>query len=116
MKKITSEDNKVLKELLNGVDVVNFIDYQDGTVVSKMLLNKNGGNVTLFSFDEGEGLSEHTAPFDALIYVIEGEADIVISKKSHVLKAGQVVLMPANAPHALKALKRFKMLLILIKA
>ncbi|NHJ22114.1 MAG: cupin domain-containing protein [Candidatus Lokiarchaeota archaeon] len=81
-----------------------------------MLINKEIGTVTLFSFDKGEGLSEHTAPFDALVYVFDGKAEIIISKKPYILEKGQMITMPAHEPHALKALERFKMMLIMVKA
>jgi len=103
------------RELTQALNLKNLLDYQEGSVVSRTLIDKKVGTVTLFSFDEGEGLSEHTAPFDALVYIIEGESEIKISNKSHVLLKGQIILMPAHEPHALKALKRFKMMLIMIK-
>jgi quercetin dioxygenase-like cupin family protein len=80
-----------------------------------MLVKKDAGTVTLFAFDKDQGLSEHTAPFDALVYVIEGETAITISGKPMTLKAGETVIMPANDPHALKAIERFKMLLVMVK-
>ena len=83
--------------------------------VSKTLIDKQTGTVTLFSFDKGQGLSEHTAPFDALVSVIDGEVEVTISGKSLRVQAGQMVIMPANKPHALKAVERFKMVLTLIK-
>ncbi|MFX1525852.1 MAG: cupin domain-containing protein [Promethearchaeota archaeon] len=92
------------------------VDYQDGSIVSRTLINKDVGTVTLFSFDQGEGLSEHTTPFDAIVYVFDGEAEIMISQKQHILTKGQMILMPANEPHALKALKKFKMMLIMVKS
>ena len=92
------------------------IDYKKASVVSRELINKKTGTVTLFSFDKGEGLSEHTAPFDAFVQIIDGEARIRISGKNHALKIGDIIIMPANKPHALKATKRFKMLLIMIKS
>jgi len=92
------------------------IEYQEGSVVSRTLLNKETGTLTLFAFDKGQGLSEHTAPFDALVYLLDGEAEIVISGKSFHLGTGEMVLMPANKPHALKAIKKFKMLLTMIKS
>ena len=92
------------------------IQYQDGSVVSKEILNKPTGTITLFAFDKGQGLSEHTAPFDALVYVFDGKAEINIAGKQHNLKAGETIIMPANKPHSLKALERFKMLLVMIKA
>ncbi len=93
------------------------ISYQQGSIVSKQLIiKKDTGNVTLFAFDEGQGLSEHTAPFDAMVQVLEGEAEITISKKPYIVKAGEMIIMPANHPHALKALRQFKMLLVMIRA
>ena len=97
------------------LDLKGLVDYQSGSVVSKTLINKKTGTVTLFAFDEGQGLSEHVAPFDAMVNVIDGEADIYISGKPFHLKAGQTIIMPADKPHALKAVKKFKMLLIMIK-
>ena len=92
------------------------LDYQEGSVVSRALMNKDVGSVTLFSFDAGEGLSEHSAPYDALVYVFDGDAEITISGVKHVVKKGQIIIMPANEPHGLKALKKFKMMLIMIKS
>jgi quercetin dioxygenase-like cupin family protein len=92
------------------------LSYQDGAVVSRTLINKKTGTVTLFAFDAGEGLSEHTAPFDALVYLLDGEAEVTISGKSHHLKTGEMILMPAGAPHALKATQKFKMMLTMIKS
>ncbi len=111
--KYLSEHNKENPEIL---DLETLLDYQEGSVVSRMLMNKKIGTVTLFSFDKGEGLSEHTAPFDALAYIIDGKAEIIISKKVYILEKGQMITMPANDPHALKALERFKMMLIMVKA
>jgi len=93
-----------------------FADYQTDAVVSREILRKPAGNVTFFAFDEGQGLSEHTAPFDALAQVVEGEAEIMISGKTHHLHGGELILMPAGQPHALKALKRFKMILTMIRS
>ena len=90
------------------------IEYQAGSVVSRTLIDKEAGNVTLFAFDEGQGLSEHTAPYDALVYLLDGETDISISGKAHRLSSGEAIIMPANEPHALKATKRFKMALVMI--
>ncbi|MBM4446042.1 MAG: cupin domain-containing protein [Chloroflexi bacterium] len=92
------------------------VDYQDGSIVSREIIGKKTGTVTLFAFDQGQRLSEHTAPFDALVYVLEGEAEIVISGKPLRVKQGEMVIMPANQPHALKAIKGFKMILTMIKA
>jgi quercetin dioxygenase-like cupin family protein len=91
------------------------IEYQAGSIVSRMLVNKDAGTVTLFAFDKGQGLSEHTAPFDALVYVIEGVTEITISGKPMTLESGDTVIMPANDPHALKAIEKFKMLLVMVK-
>lgn len=104
------------KELTQALDLEHMVDYQDGSIVSRTLINKDGGTVTLFSFDQGEGLSEHTTPFDAIVYIFDGEAEIMISQKQHILTKGQMILMPANEPHALKALKKFKMMLIMVKS
>jgi quercetin dioxygenase-like cupin family protein len=90
--------------------------YQDGSVVSRVLLKRSGGTITFFAFDTGQGLSEHTAPFDAVAHVLEGEADITISGKAVHVPAGEMVLMPANQPHALIARTRFKMLLTMIRS
>ena len=96
--------------------LVSLVDYQHGSVVSKEIIKKEKGSVSLFAFDKGQGLSEHTAPFDALVYIFDGKAEINIAGKQHSLKTGETIIMPANKPHALKAIERFKMLLIMIKA
>lgn len=98
------------------VNVVDLVDYQAGSVVSRTIIDKPTGNLTLFAFGEGQGLSEHTAPFDALVYIIDGGAEVTISGKHHQLKQGEMVIMPANQPHALKAIRKFKMLLVMIKS
>lgn len=95
---------------------VEFVGYQDGAVVSREILKRPTGNVTLFAFDAGEGLSEHTAPFDALVQVLEGEVEIVVAGQPHRVKAGEMLLLPASQPHALKAVTRFKMLLTMIRS
>ncbi|NLL83548.1 MAG: cupin domain-containing protein [Lentisphaerae bacterium] len=92
-----------------------FVDYSAGSVVSKTMLDKKAGTLTLFSFDQGQGLSEHTAPYDATVLVVDGEATLVIDGKPIVAKAGEMVIMPANIPHAVRADTRFKMLLIMIR-
>jgi len=99
-----------------ALNLADLISYQKGSVVSREIINKRAGTVTIFAFDKGEGLSEHTAPFDALIYIIEGEARVFISGKPHQVKKGQIIIMPANKHHALNAVKRFKMLLIMIRS
>jgi quercetin dioxygenase-like cupin family protein len=102
-----------IAEVVRLIDLVN---YQEGAVVSRTLVNRGTGTVTLFAFDEGQGLSEHTAPFDALAHLLEGEAETAVSGKPLRTKAGEAVLMPANQPHSLKALSRFKMLLTMIRS
>jgi quercetin dioxygenase-like cupin family protein len=97
-------------------EVTGLVNYQDGSIVSREIVKKPTGNVTIFAFDEGQGLSEHTAPFDALVHVLEGEAEISIAGKPHCLHCGQMILLPAQQPHALKALKRFKMILTMIRS
>jgi quercetin dioxygenase-like cupin family protein len=92
------------------------VDYQDGSVVSRTLIDKKAGTITLFAFAAGQGLSEHTAPFDALVYVFEGETDITISGQTQRLKSGDLTIMPAGEKHALKAAGSFKMMLVMIKA
>ncbi|MHB8520470.1 MAG: cupin domain-containing protein [Limisphaerales bacterium] len=104
---------------LPGAQVASALDlvsYQDGAIVSREVVKKPTGSVTFFAFDEGQGLSEHTAPFDALVQVVEGETEIMISGQPHRLQGGELILMPANQPHALKALKRFKMILTMIRS
>ena len=91
-------------------------EYQTGAVVSRQVIKAESGNVTLFAFDEGQELSEHTAPFDALVQVLDGQAEISISGKPFLLKPGEVIIMPAGQPHAVKAVGKFKMLLTMIKA
>ena len=100
-------------EILNLAEMVS---YQTGSVVSRQITKAEAGNVTLFAFDAGQELSEHTAPFDALVHVVEGEAEIIISGKSFHLKSGDAIVMPADEPHAVKAKGQFKMLLTMIRA
>lgn len=95
--------------------ITDLLDYQDGSVVSKVLIKKGTGNVTLFAFDKDQGLSEHTTPYDALVQIIDGKADIVLDGKSNITSAGEIIIMPANVPHALKAIEKFKMMLIMIR-
>jgi len=99
-----------------SVNLIEAVEYQRDAVVSRTLLDKKAGTVTLFAFDAGQGLSEHTAPFDALVQVLDGEAEVTISGKAITVKQGEMVVMPAGKPHALRAIKRFKMLLVMIKA
>ena len=100
------------KELKNIKDL---IQYQEGSVVSREIIGRPAGTVTVFAFDQGQGLSEHTAPFDALVQVLDGDVEIRISGEPYRLKEGEIIIMPAGEPHALKAVKRFKMLLVMIK-
>lgn len=100
-------------EILHIAEMVN---YQEGSVVSRQITKADTGNVTLFAFDKEQGLSEHTAPFDALVHIIEGEAEVRISGTPYQLQAGDAIIMPANEPHALKAVQKFKMLLTMIRA
>ena len=106
------------KGLPNGevAKAAELVNYQDGSTISRQIVKKLTGNVTIFAFDEGQGLSEHTAPFDALVHVLEGEAEITIAGQPHCLHGGEMILMPAQQPHALKALKRFKMILTMIRS
>jgi quercetin dioxygenase-like cupin family protein len=109
--------HKKLEKLAGqAIRLVDLADYQEGSVVSRTIIDKKTGTVTFFAFAEGQGLSEHTAPFDALVYLLEGEAEIVISGKSVHLKSGEMVIMPANHPHALKATENFKMILTMIRS
>lgn len=96
--------------------VEDLIEYQEGAVVSKEIIRKGTGTVTIFAFGKGEGLSEHTAPFDAMVQVINGKAEIIISGNRNVLEKGDMIIMPANEPHALHALERFKMILTMIRS
>jgi quercetin dioxygenase-like cupin family protein len=104
------------KSAAQAVNLLSLIDYQAGSVVSRTIIDKKGGTVTLFAFDKGQGLSEHTAPYDALVNILEGEADIVISGKHVQLKKNELIIMPANEPHALSAVTKFKMLLTMIRS
>ena len=109
--------NKNDSSTLDGVfQQTELVQYQTGSVVSRIVMKNPGGNVTAFAFDQGQGLSEHTAPFDALAFITEGEAEISISIIAHSVHAGQMLLLPANQPHAVKALTKFKMILIMMKA
>ena len=102
--------------LAKVIDAINLSDYQKEAVVSRTLINKKTGTVTFFAFDKGQGLSEHTAPFDATVYIIDGEAEITISGTPYKLKKDEMIIMPANKPHSLKAIQKFKMLLIMIRS
>lgn len=97
-------------------NLVDMVAYQDGSVVSKTVIKKGTGTVTLFAFDKDQGLSEHTAPFDAMVCVLDGVAEISIGGNPKLVKKGEMVIMPANVPHALKAVEKFKMMLVMIKS
>jgi quercetin dioxygenase-like cupin family protein len=107
-----SDMNNLAGTVLNIKDLVS---YQTGSVVSRTLIDKSVGTVTVFAFDHGQGLSEHTAPFDALVQIIDGTADITIDGSLHTVKEGEMIIMPANRPHSLKANPQFKMLLTMIR-
>ncbi len=106
--RLTTNDVKV-------TDPSQLVQYQSGTVVSAQTLKKKNGMITLFAFDKGEGLSEHTSPYDATAYILDGEAKIKIAGRPFLVKKGESLTMPANKPHELKAEKRFKMMLVMIK-
>ncbi len=118
MNDMVEKRDKPESEKLIGheMNVSALVDYQEGSVVSREVIGKKTGTVTIFAFDEGQGLSEHMAPFDAMVYIVEGEANIDIDQKPHHLKAGDMIIMPANHPHALQAVKQFKMLLTMIRS
>jgi len=107
------DNENLLGKVLN---LANLIEYQEGSVVSRTLIDKKTGTLTIFAFDKGQSLSEHTAPFDALVYILDGKAEVVISKEPSILKQGQIIIMPANEPHALRALDKFKMALVMIRS
>jgi quercetin dioxygenase-like cupin family protein len=106
-------EDSMTQQVLNMKDMV---AYQDGSIVSKEIIKKPTGTETLFAFDQEQGLSEHTAPFDALVQIVDGEAEITISGEAHHLKEGEIIIMPAGKPHALKALKKFKMMLVMVRS
>lgn len=105
-------DDNVKEKTLNMAELV---AYQEGSVVSRTLISKEFGTVTAFAFDKGQGLSEHTAPFDALVQIVDGKAQINISGKPHILHEGEMIIMPADKPHSLQAIDKFKMMLIMVK-
>jgi len=99
-----------------AIEMNGLVSYQSGSVVSRTLIDRKIGTITLFSFDAGQGLSEHTAPFDAFVQVVDGTAEVTIDGKNHRVSAGEFIIMPANIPHSLKAVEKFKMMLIMIRA
>ena len=115
MESDSSSQNK--DELIGHVlKLVDLVDYQQGSVVSRTIIDKKEGTVTLFAFDEGQGLSEHTTPFDAMVFILDGNAEVSIEGKPHDVKNGEMLIMPANKPHALEAVKKFKMILTMIRS
>ena len=110
------EGKKEEENAVKALRLIDLVSYQDAAVVSRTIIDKKSGTVTLFSFDTGQGLSEHTSPFDALVMVFDGEAEITIAGNTSLVRTGEMIVMPANKPHALKANRRFKMALVMIKA
>ena len=106
---------KAVNIMAKAFKLAYLLNYQDGAVVSREIIKQDAGTVTLFAFDKGQGLSEHTAPFDALVYIVDGNAQIRIAGKSNVVKKGEMIIMPAHKPHSLQAIRRFKMLLVMVK-
>lgn len=113
-KRNTQVINKQMNAL--AINLLDLLTYQKNSIVSREIVNKKTGTVTLFAFDQGQALSEHTAPFDAVVCVLDGQVCVNISGKPHIVKKGQMIIMPANKPHSLKAIKKFKMLLVMIKS
>jgi quercetin dioxygenase-like cupin family protein len=113
---MSSHKNDSKISLAQVMSLASMVDYQTGSVVSRTLIDKQAGTVTLFAFDEGQGLSEHKAPFDAMVDIIDGQAVITISGKEYHMTVGEMIIMPANELHALKAVHKFKMLLVMIKS
>lgn len=114
---LKSEKTRFSKsELSQPVRMVDLVNYQEDAVVSRTILDKKSGTITLFAFDTNEGLSEHTAPYEVLVQLLDGEAELIIAGKPFVLKTGESVVLPANTSHALRAIERFKMLLVMIKS
>jgi quercetin dioxygenase-like cupin family protein len=112
MATVISQKEELLAKVIKLKDLV---DYQGHSVVSREIIGKATGTMTIFAFDQGEGLSEHSAPFDAAVYILDGEAEIRIEGQPHVVKEGEMIIMPANKSHALKAITPYKMLLVLIR-
>jgi len=116
MSQCTAKPKKVGNLIGKAIVLAELTKYQAGAIVSREVLRKPTGTVTAFAFDAGQALSEHTAPFDALICVLDGEAEMQIAGKKHQVEAGQMIILPANKPHAVKAVTRFKMLLVMIRS
>jgi quercetin dioxygenase-like cupin family protein len=111
-----SKNNQPADLRAQALKLANLAEYQEGSVVSRTIIDKKVGTITLFAFDKGQGLSEHVAPYDAFVYVIDGQAEITISGKKLHVNESEMVIMPANEPHALRAVERFKMLLVMIRS
>lgn len=109
------DTNSAAEYTQEGLMLENLVAYQSGSVVSRTVINKPAGTITLFAFDKGESLSEHTAPFDAMVHVLDGSAEIKIAGRPYIVTKGGMIIMPAGEPHALRAIEKFKMLLIMIK-
>ena len=107
--------DKTTAPIGTSFNLVDYVIYAEGSVISKTLIDKGIGNITLFSFDKGQGLSEHTSPFDAVVHILGGTAKITIGGEENIVKAGEMIIMPANIPHSLHAAEQFKMLLIMIR-
>lgn len=105
-----------VSKISGSTQMAGLVDYQVDAIVSRTLIDKNAGTITVFAFAEGQKLSEHTAPFDAMVHIMDGNCEVTISGKAHQLKAGDMIIMPANKPHGIKATKNFKMLLIMIRS
>ncbi len=112
---MTQNEKPAVSGLAQVSKLVDMVNYQEGSVVSRTIIDKNSGTITLFAFGKGQGLSEHTAPFDAMVCLLDGKAEVSISGKAYQLKQGEMIILPANAPHALKAVSEFKMLLVMIR-
>jgi quercetin dioxygenase-like cupin family protein len=113
---MTNNQRAIDTALMRAVGLASLVDYQPGSIVSRTLIKKPTGTVTLFAFDAGQELSEHTAPFDAMVQVVEGQVELTIDGSPTRLAAGQALVMPAQAPHAVHATERFKMLLTMIRS
>lgn len=109
------DDGNIIEAKARSQKLIDLVNYQKGSVVSRTIVDKKNGTVTLFAFDSGQGLSEHTAPFDALVFLLDGEAEITISGTANRLNKGDMILMPANEPHSMNAVSEIKMLLIMIR-
>jgi quercetin dioxygenase-like cupin family protein len=112
---MNSDNSQTYNLIGKKANIAGLAQYQDGSIVSRTIIDRKIGTVTLFAFDAGQGLSEHTAPYDAMVHIIDGEAEISIAGTLHKLVSGEMIIMPANQPHALKAVKRFKMILTMMR-